>query len=155
MTPGAGYTRDELALMKAQFVLDAEGLFKSMANECPTCHIPHSRCPECWAYTAKLYLRKLDHIREVERRLNPVRIPTPTSNPGSRMERMTYLVALLRAAGKPIPASDITIPGITHPKHLCKFLTLACDLGYVKRFRVSSAGHRRSYHYSPNLANLP
>jgi len=140
--------------MKAQFVLDAEGLFRSMAGECPTCHIPRSRCPECWAYTAKLYLRKLDHIREIERRLNP---PTATipANPGSRSERMTYLVALLRAAGKPIPAADITIPGINHPKHLCKFLSLAVQLGYVKRVRVSSAGHRRSYHYSPNEAKLP
>lgn len=143
------YSPQELSLLKDAFIRDAEGLFQSMASECPTCHIPKSRCPECWCHTAKLYLRKLDNIRAVRDRLAGIERPRPAgAEPTNREERIIAIVAVLRAAGRPVPASDILVR--MHPKSLLRLLSIATARGLLRRTRKPDPRtHRTVYFYTP------
>jgi len=135
MNDGPAMSQSEIDALRDEFIRDAEGLFRSMASECPTCNIPRSRCPECWAFTAKLYLRKLDRIRALVQDPTRSLLPEEPKPEAARAQRFLYLVAVLRAAGRPIPASGIRIPGIDNDKSLKRFLRDAVTAGYCIRSR--------------------
>ena len=150
MAPATAPTREDLDRLRDEFMRDAEGLIRSMAGECKTCKIPRYRCPECWAYTAKLYLAKLDRIARVEEQLSGVVRARPGAEPITRTDRLIALVAILRAARRPIPAADILVPGVTHPKSLLRLLAVATRRGIVRRTRKPDPRtHRPTFYYEP------